>query len=318
MLWRPPRARATGRTVGQPTADRAQVQLLVAHSNDEPPTVGRAKFQAHNCGHHVGPPKGWTVLMTTTYLNVSSASQLSADINSIDLASQADGGNGTTYVITLEAGATLTETPTFPRSISPAKTPHHQRPGRNSNGVNAYRGLFVYSGDTTIENLDDRERGRERRGGRRRRRRAGRGSAAASSWPTMPMYPAQRGLRAATAAVAAQAARAASGGGGGGLGGAGGAGRERGSGSIPGAAGGGAGQSGGAGGASGGGGGGGSKSGGGGGGGVGGGGAVPSTSRKAAPAALGRWRRPRRCPGARGLSAAAVRRRRRRRKRLRR
>ncbi len=47
--------------------------------------------------------------MTTTYLNVSSASELCADIKAIDLASQADGGNGTQYVITLPAGATLTE-----------------------------------------------------------------------------------------------------------------------------------------------------------------------------------------------------------------
>ena len=35
--------------------------------------------------------------MTTSYLDVSSASQLSADIKAIDLASQADGGNGTHY-----------------------------------------------------------------------------------------------------------------------------------------------------------------------------------------------------------------------------
>ncbi len=46
--------------------------------------------------------------MTTTYLNVSSASQLSADIKAIDLALQADGGNGTHYRITLEAGNTFT------------------------------------------------------------------------------------------------------------------------------------------------------------------------------------------------------------------
>ena len=47
--------------------------------------------------------------MTTSYINVSSASALSADINAIDLASQADGGDGTHYSITLKAGATLTE-----------------------------------------------------------------------------------------------------------------------------------------------------------------------------------------------------------------
>ena len=36
--------------------------------------------------------------MTTSYLNVSSASELSADIKAIDLASQADGGDGTHYI----------------------------------------------------------------------------------------------------------------------------------------------------------------------------------------------------------------------------
>jgi len=48
--------------------------------------------------------------MTTTYLNVSSASQLSADIEAIDLASQGPGGGtGADYLITLASGATLTE-----------------------------------------------------------------------------------------------------------------------------------------------------------------------------------------------------------------
>jgi hypothetical protein len=47
-------------------------------------------------------------MTTTTYLNVSSAADLSADIKAIDLASQTDGGN-MNYVITLQAGATLTE-----------------------------------------------------------------------------------------------------------------------------------------------------------------------------------------------------------------
>ena len=47
--------------------------------------------------------------MTTTYTNVSTAADLSADINAIDLASQQDGGDGTHYSITLLSGATLTE-----------------------------------------------------------------------------------------------------------------------------------------------------------------------------------------------------------------
>ena len=45
---------------------------------------------------------GWDSLS-----NVSSAAQLSADIKKIDLASQATGGDGTDYVITLAPGATL-------------------------------------------------------------------------------------------------------------------------------------------------------------------------------------------------------------------
>ena len=52
----------------------------------------------------VGADASGHVLLTfvpTTYLNVSSASQLSGDIKAIDLASQADGGDGTAYSITL-------------------------------------------------------------------------------------------------------------------------------------------------------------------------------------------------------------------------
>ena len=48
-------------------------------------------------------------MTATNYLDVSSASELSADIKAVDLASQADGGNGTHYSITLKAGMTLTE-----------------------------------------------------------------------------------------------------------------------------------------------------------------------------------------------------------------
>ena len=61
--------------------------------------------------------------MTTSYLNVSSAGALSADILAVDLASQADGGNGTHYNITLQAGASLTvNAATFTRSTSRAMT----------------------------------------------------------------------------------------------------------------------------------------------------------------------------------------------------
>jgi len=66
-----------------------------------------------------------------TYLNVSSASQLSADIKAIDLASQADGGDGTHYVITLKAGATLTESADISAiNLAGKDTLYHQRPGR--------------------------------------------------------------------------------------------------------------------------------------------------------------------------------------------
>src|SRR5262249_35748451 len=60
----------------------------------------------------VGADTHRDVLVTyhpSSYLNVSTASQLSADIKAIDLASQAGSGTGTQYVISLAAGATLTE-----------------------------------------------------------------------------------------------------------------------------------------------------------------------------------------------------------------
>ena len=62
-------------------------------------------------------------MTTTTYTNVSSAAALSADIAAIDAASKADGGNGTHYSITLEAGATLTEfAPIFAINLTGADT----------------------------------------------------------------------------------------------------------------------------------------------------------------------------------------------------
>jgi len=89
----------------------------------------------------------------TTYSDVSTASQLSADIEAIDLASQADGGNGTRYTITLE-GATLTESADI-SAINLAGNDTLTINGQNAilNGADAYRGLFAYSGNLTIENL---------------------------------------------------------------------------------------------------------------------------------------------------------------------
>ncbi len=92
--------------------------------------------------------------MTTSYLDVSSASQLSADIKAIDLASQADGGNGTHYSVTLKAGATLTESADISAiNLAGNDTLTLNGQGAFLDGEDLYRGLFVYSGKTTIENL---------------------------------------------------------------------------------------------------------------------------------------------------------------------
>jgi len=92
--------------------------------------------------------------MTITYLNVSSASQLSADIKKIDLASQADGGDGTNYVITLAAGKTLTESADISAiNLAGNDTLTLYGQGAALDGAGAYRGLFAYAGATTIKNL---------------------------------------------------------------------------------------------------------------------------------------------------------------------
>src|SRR5271166_6991064 len=92
--------------------------------------------------------------MTTTYLNVSSAADLSADIEAIGLASHADGGNGTHYAITLKASATLTESADISAiNLAGKDTLTLYGRGATLDGAGAYRGLFAYSGATTIENL---------------------------------------------------------------------------------------------------------------------------------------------------------------------
>ncbi len=92
--------------------------------------------------------------MTTTYGNVSNASALSADITAIDLASQAGGGTGTHYVITLKAGATLTEgSDVTAIDLAGSDTLTLNGEGAELNGADDYRGLFVYAGKVTIENL---------------------------------------------------------------------------------------------------------------------------------------------------------------------
>ena len=93
-------------------------------------------------------------MTTIAYLNVSSTSQLSADIKAIDLASQADGGNGTIYLITLKAGATLTESADiYAINLAGKDTLILNGQGAILDGADPYRGLFAYSGKTTIENL---------------------------------------------------------------------------------------------------------------------------------------------------------------------
>ena len=92
---------------------------------------------------------GWNVLSA-----VSSAAELSADIKKIDLASQATGGDGTNYVITLKPGATLTEAADlFAVNLHGNDTLTIDGQGATLDGASAHRGLFIYSGAVTIQNL---------------------------------------------------------------------------------------------------------------------------------------------------------------------
>jgi hypothetical protein len=93
-------------------------------------------------------------MTTTLYTNVSTASALSADIKAIDLASQKDGGGGVHYSITLKAGATLRESADIAAiNIAGSHTLTIYGNGGILNGAGAYRGLFAYSGVTTIDHL---------------------------------------------------------------------------------------------------------------------------------------------------------------------
>ena len=94
--------------------------------------------------------------MTTTYSNVSSASALAQDIKAIDQASQASGGNGTNYQITLSSvsGLTLVETSDLPAiDLKGDDSLTINGSGDSLSGADEFRGIFVYSGDVTIENL---------------------------------------------------------------------------------------------------------------------------------------------------------------------
>ena len=109
---------------------------------------------------------GWDSLS-----NVSKAAELSTDIKKIDLASQATGGDGTDYIITLAPGATLTEAADlFAVNLAGNDTLTIDGQGATLDGGGAHRGLFVYAGNVTIESAHHSERCGEGRGGRGRRR----------------------------------------------------------------------------------------------------------------------------------------------------
>jgi hypothetical protein len=99
---------------------------------------------------------GITVLAlpVTTYAKVATESALSADIQAIDFASTLSEGTNTNYTITLAQGVTLTETAELTAiELRGSDTLTINGNGGALNGANAYAGLFVYSGNVTIENL---------------------------------------------------------------------------------------------------------------------------------------------------------------------
>src|ERR1700694_2308670 len=98
--------------------------------------------------------------MALTFTGVTSAQTLSDDIKAIDLDSQAGSGPGNAYSITLGQGVTLLEA----ADIAAINLKGNDTLVINGNaagtgvnavidGGNAHRGLFVYSGIVTIENL---------------------------------------------------------------------------------------------------------------------------------------------------------------------
>ena len=89
--------------------------------------------------------------MTNSFTDVSTSAQLSADIATIDGEST---GNGTDFSITLAAGATSNETASMDSvDLKSGDTLTINGQGATINGGDAYRGLFVYAGAVTIENL---------------------------------------------------------------------------------------------------------------------------------------------------------------------
>ena len=86
-------------------------------------------------------------MTTIEYLNLSSTLELSNAIKEIDLFSQEVGGNGLHYLITLQAGATLTESADISAiNLTGSDTLTINGQGAAIDGGGAYRGLFAYSG----------------------------------------------------------------------------------------------------------------------------------------------------------------------------
>src|SRR5262249_6944845 len=100
------------------------------------------------CPLSTGRSGHWGANVTTVrYDNVASASDLSADIKAIDLASQAAGGPGTHYVISLATGSSLTEfAALYAVNLAGTDTLKISGNGAVLDGASTYPGLFVYSG----------------------------------------------------------------------------------------------------------------------------------------------------------------------------
>jgi hypothetical protein len=106
--------------------------------------------------NYAGGANGQSVTLTavTGFSDVTSLAALNADIEAIDLASQASGGNGTHYTITLGAALTLTEAAQLDAiNLAGDDTLTINGAGSTLDGGNTYRGLLVYSGTVTIEDL---------------------------------------------------------------------------------------------------------------------------------------------------------------------
>jgi len=113
------------------------------------PTAGAYLVQSDNSG---GSLVTFESLPTT--LDADTAAELSADIKAIDLASLANGAVATHYTITLGSGLTLTESTQIDAiNLGAGSSLTINGQGDTLDGAKTYNGLFVYSGNVTIENL---------------------------------------------------------------------------------------------------------------------------------------------------------------------